>query len=127
MDIPATPSSRFEELESSSPDETARAPYSKSFAKICQRKRAGLRLRQSGVGHHPKAGSTGGALWISSGGVTACFHPNDWHFAASNAKRITFSSGEGFSVIDGYIWAIFQLNGNGAGGLGTITSPMACG
>jgi hypothetical protein len=78
-------------------------------------------------GEFPSMSLTGGTLWIGSGSITACFHPTDWHFVSSNAKSTTFYSGEGFSVIDRYNWALFQLNGNGVGGLGTITSPTACG
>jgi hypothetical protein len=77
-------------------------------------------------GEFPSMSLTGGMLWIGSGSVTACFHPTDWHVVSSNAQRTTFFSGDGFSFIDGYNWALVQLNGNGVGGLGTITSPTAC-
>jgi hypothetical protein len=77
-------------------------------------------------GEFPSMSLTGRTLWIGSGGVTACFHPTDWRVVSSNAKSMTFFSVEGFSVIDGINWALFQLNGNGVGGLGTITSPTAC-
>ena len=78
-------------------------------------------------GQFPSLSLTGGMLWIGSGSVTACFRPSDWHLVASNAKSTTFVNVEGFSVVDGYNWALFQLNGNEVGGLGTITSPTACG
>ena len=77
-------------------------------------------------GEFPSLSLTGGTLWIGSGSITACFHPTDWRIISSNDKSMTFSSGDGFSVIDGYNWALFQLNGDGVGGLGTITSPTAC-